>query len=183
MEASCGYWCHADAWYLVTSAGSFLVGVFWLLPKFFAHWWWDPEEGSELGGAWFLVPAESWAFSVSSLLEGLTNSLTRSVPKGAVLGADFHLYCFALKERKQLDSGKGNPIKPSKHPQILVWQCHCVGWRAGGIVKVGREVGGWDVQSSPETRAQGWWRSLQWAYSWKQVDKKSTANYTAHLWS
>lgn len=144
MEASCGYWC--DAWCLITSTGNFLVGFYWFLPKLFARWHWDLEEGPDLGGAWFLVPAETQAFSASSSLDGLTSSLRQSV-----LGADFHLWFFALKERKQVDSVKGNAIKPPKHPQVLLWQCHCIGWRVGGIVKVRREVEEWDVQRSPET--------------------------------
>lgn len=72
------------------------------------------------------MPAGSRIFSVSPALDGLTSSLTWSVPKGAVLGGDFHLHHFALKEREQVDSAKGNPIRPLKCPQILL--CSVTVW-------------------------------------------------------
>lgn len=72
------------------------------------------------------MPAGTRVFSVSPSLDVLTSSLRCSVPKGAVLGADFHLHCFALKEREQADSAKGNPIKPLEQPQILL--CSVTAW-------------------------------------------------------
>lgn len=64
-------------------------------------------------------------FSVIPSLARLMSSLRWPIPKGAVLGADFYLHHFALKERT-VDLAKGNPIKPLKHPQILL--CSATAW-------------------------------------------------------